>query len=100
MSYNIAYTKTMNGQEYAMPSKLFENGITFSIPEISITVPSWVEEIPHSIRNVDLRYKNSDIPDHLTLLPVISIPAFFFCHLPACMWNPLQLIQRILTSLR
>ncbi|XP_071327155.1 apolipoprotein B-100 isoform X2 [Trachinotus anak] len=77
MSCSIAYTKTMDGQEYAIPSKLFENGITFSIPEITIAVPSWVKEIPHSIRNMDMRFENADVPDHITLPPVISIPAFY-----------------------
>ncbi|XP_040916458.1 apolipoprotein B-100 [Toxotes jaculatrix] len=76
MSYSIAYIKAMDGQEYAIPSKLFENGIIFSIPEIRIAVPSWVEEIPHSIRNIDMRFENSDVPDYITLPPVISIPAF------------------------
>ncbi|XP_035465790.2 apolipoprotein B-100 isoform X2 [Scophthalmus maximus] len=76
VTYSIVYTKTMEGQEYAIPSKLFENGITFSIPEISIAVPSWVAEISHSIRNIDMRFETSDVPNHLSLPPVISIPAF------------------------
>uniref|UniRef100_A0A3B4VIY8 Apolipoprotein B n=1 Tax=Seriola dumerili TaxID=41447 RepID=A0A3B4VIY8_SERDU len=76
ISYSIAYTKAMDGQEYAIPSKLFENGFTFSIPEISIAMPSWIEEIPHFIRNTDMRFENVDVPDHLTLPPLISIPAF------------------------
>ncbi len=76
ISSSIVYTKTMGGQEYMIPSKLFENGITFSIPEISIAVPSWVKEIPLSIRNIDVRFENPDVPDHLTLPPVVSVPAF------------------------
>ncbi|XP_070776697.1 apolipoprotein B-100 [Enoplosus armatus] len=66
---NILYTKTMDGQEYTIPSTLFENGVTFSIPEISIAVPSWVKTIP-------IRFENPGVPDHLTLPPVISVPAF------------------------
>lgn len=76
ISSSIVYTKTVDGQEYTIPFKLFENGITFSIPEISIAVPSWVKEIPHSIRNIDMRIENLDVPDHLTLPPVVSVPAF------------------------
>uniref|UniRef100_A0A8C2XEB4 Apolipoprotein B n=1 Tax=Cyclopterus lumpus TaxID=8103 RepID=A0A8C2XEB4_CYCLU len=76
ISSSIVYTKTMDGQEYTIPFKLFENGITFSIPEISIAVPSWVKEIPHSIRNIDMRFENLDVPDHLTLPPAILVPAF------------------------
>ncbi|XP_018553179.1 apolipoprotein B-100 [Lates calcarifer] len=78
ISYSIVYTKGMDGEEYAIPSTLFENGITLSIPEISIDMPSWVEEIPYSIRTIDMRLENFDVPDHLTLPPVISFPAFDF----------------------
>ncbi|XP_044022340.1 apolipoprotein B-100 isoform X2 [Siniperca chuatsi] len=76
ISSSIVYTKAMDGQEYMIPCKLFENSVTFSIPEISIAVPSWVKEIPHSIRNINMRFENPDAPDHLTLPPVISVPAF------------------------
>lgn len=76
ISSSIVYTKTMDGYEYTIPSKLFENGVTFSIPEISIAVPSWIKEIPHSIRYIDMRFENPDVADHLTLPPVISLPAF------------------------
>ncbi|KAM6917506.1 apolipoprotein B-100 isoform 1-T1 [Lycodopsis pacificus] len=76
ISSSIVYTKSMDGQEYAIPFKLFEDGITLSIPEISIAVPSWVKEIPHSIRNRDMRFENLDVPDHLTLPFAILVPAF------------------------
>ncbi|KAM7404104.1 hypothetical protein PAMA_004499 [Pampus argenteus] len=76
ISSSIVYTKSMEGQEYAIPSKLFENGVSFSIPEINIAVPYWVKEIPRSIRNIDMRFENPEVPDHLTLPPVISVPAF------------------------
>nr|XP_046268549.1 apolipoprotein B-100 isoform X3 [Scatophagus argus] len=76
ISSSIVYTKNMDGQEYAIPSKLFENGITFSVPEISIAVPSWVKGIPHSIRNLDMRFENPDVPDQFSFPPVISVPAF------------------------
>ncbi|XP_078030967.1 apolipoprotein B-100 isoform X4 [Epinephelus lanceolatus] len=76
ISSSIVYTKTVGGQKYTIPFKLFENSITFSIPEISITVPSWVKDIPHSIRNIDLRFENPDVPNYLTFPPAISVPAF------------------------
>ena len=76
ISYGFVYTKSPEGQEYAIPSKLFENGITFSIPEIRIPLPAWGEQISHSIKNIDMRFETSDVPDHLSLPPVISIPPF------------------------
>lgn len=75
ISSSIVYTKAMDGQEYTIPFKLLENGIMFSMPEISIAVPSWIKEIPHSIRNIDMRFENLDVPDRITLPPVISVPA-------------------------
>ncbi|XP_034715214.1 apolipoprotein B-100 isoform X2 [Etheostoma cragini] len=75
-SSSIVYTKTMDGQGYTIPFKLFENSITFVIPGISIAVPSWVKEIPHSVRNIDMRFENLDVPDFVTLPPAISVPAF------------------------
>uniref|UniRef100_A0AAQ6ITG2 Vitellogenin domain-containing protein n=1 Tax=Anabas testudineus TaxID=64144 RepID=A0AAQ6ITG2_ANATE len=76
ISVNILYTKAKDGQEYAIPSKLFENGITFSIPEISLAVPSWVANIPQALKNIDVQFENANVSDHITLPPVISIPAF------------------------
>ncbi|XP_032355767.1 apolipoprotein B-100 [Etheostoma spectabile] len=76
ISSNIVYTKTMDGQEYTIPFKPFENSITFVIPGISIAVPSWVKEIPYSVRNIDMRFENPDVPDFVTLPPAISVPAF------------------------
>ncbi|XP_056282268.1 apolipoprotein B-100 isoform X2 [Pseudoliparis swirei] len=76
ISSSIVYTKTMDGQEYTIPFKLFENGITLSIPEINIAMPSWVKEIPHSIRNIDMRFEKLDVPDNLTLPFAILVPAF------------------------
>nr|XP_033967462.1 apolipoprotein B-100 isoform X2 [Pseudochaenichthys georgianus] len=76
ISSSIVYTKTMYGQEYKIPFKLFENSMTFNIPEISIAVPFWMKEIPLSIRKTDMRFEKPDVPDHLTLPPAISVPAF------------------------
>ncbi|XP_054469273.1 apolipoprotein B-100 isoform X2 [Anoplopoma fimbria] len=92
ISTSIVYTKTMDGQEYTIPFKLFENGITFSIPEIRISVPSWVKEIPHSIRTIDMGFENLDVPDHLTLplailVKKIEIPDIAL-HLPSSIFIP------------
>lgn len=76
ISFSILYTKAIDGQEYAIPSKLFENGVTFSIPEIRFAVPSWVAKIPHAIRNTDMQFETPNVPDHVILPPVISVPAF------------------------
>ncbi|KAG8013423.1 hypothetical protein GBF38_021776 [Nibea albiflora] len=76
ISSSIVYTKNMDGQEYKIPFKLFETGVTFSIPGVSIAVPSWVREFPDSIRNIDKRIENPNVPDHFTVPPVIAVPAF------------------------
>ncbi|XP_030615071.1 apolipoprotein B-100 [Archocentrus centrarchus] len=76
ISSSIVYTKSMDGHYYAIPFEFLENGVTFSIPEISIAVPSWVKKIPSSIMNVNMRLENPDVPDQLTLPPMISVPAF------------------------
>ncbi|XP_070698840.1 apolipoprotein B-100 [Pempheris klunzingeri] len=75
ISSSIVYTKSMDGLEYTIPSTLFENGVTFYIPEISIEVPSWVKEMQHSIGNIDMQLGNPDASHHFTL-PAISVPAF------------------------
>ncbi|XP_053192306.1 apolipoprotein B-100 [Scomber japonicus] len=76
ISSSVVYTKNMEGQEYAIPYKLFEDVVTFRFPQINIAVPSWIKEIPRSIRNIDMRLENPIVPDHLTLPPVISVAAF------------------------
>lgn len=75
LSSSIIYTKAVDGWEYQMPYKLSENGVVFSIPGISMSVPSWVKEIRNSIRKVDMRYENAAVPDDLMFPPVISVPA-------------------------
>ncbi|KAF7201026.1 apolipoprotein B-100 isoform X2 [Nothobranchius furzeri] len=76
ISSSLIYTKSSDGNNYPIPFKLSENGVTFSIPLISIPIPTWVKEIPHSFRKIDIRFESADIPDHLTLPPAIPIPAF------------------------
>uniref|UniRef100_A0A667YKX4 Apolipoprotein B n=1 Tax=Myripristis murdjan TaxID=586833 RepID=A0A667YKX4_9TELE len=77
VSSSIVYTKTMDSLEFAIPTKLFGNGVTFSVPEITLGVPAWVKEILPTIRNIDMRFENIDVHDHFTLPPVISVPAFY-----------------------
>ncbi|XP_028298322.1 apolipoprotein B-100 [Gouania willdenowi] len=76
ISSTIVYTKSMDGQEYALPFKLFENGITFTIPEFSIPVPDWLKSFPDKIKSIDKRFEDTDVPDHLILPPSVSVPAF------------------------
>ncbi|XP_059209033.1 apolipoprotein B-100 isoform X2 [Centropristis striata] len=76
ISSSIVYTKSMDGLEYTIPFQLFENGIIFSIPDITIAVPSWIKKNPHSKRNIDMLLDNLDVPHLLTLPPPISVPAF------------------------
>ncbi|XP_074517715.1 apolipoprotein B-100 isoform X1 [Sebastes fasciatus] len=76
ISSSIVYTKTMDGQNYTIPFELFEDGITLSVPEISIAVPSWIKEISYSIMRIDPRFESLYVPDHLILPPAILIPAF------------------------
>ncbi|XP_060918741.1 apolipoprotein B-100 [Labrus mixtus] len=76
VSSSVVYTKTMDGQEYTIPTKIFEDGVIFNIPKIHITMPSWLKDIPKSLREIDMRFENHDFPDHLTLPPVFSVPAF------------------------
>ncbi|XP_067336433.1 apolipoprotein B-100 [Channa argus] len=65
ITLSTLYTKATDGQVYEIPFKLFEYGITFSIPEIRIAVPPWVERISHSLKNIDMRF-DPNVPDHLT----------------------------------
>lgn len=76
ISSSLMYTKSLDSYEFQIPSKVFENGVTISIPEISIPLGSWVKEIHQSVRNIDMRFESVKVPDHLTLPPVISVPAF------------------------
>lgn len=76
ISSSVVYTKSMDGQEFAVSSKLFQNGVTFNIPEFSVTVPRWVKEIPSAIRKIDMRFEETELPDHVTIPPTLSIPAF------------------------
>uniref|UniRef100_A0A3Q1B7C0 Vitellogenin domain-containing protein n=1 Tax=Amphiprion ocellaris TaxID=80972 RepID=A0A3Q1B7C0_AMPOC len=76
ISSSIVYMKSMDGYVYTIPSTLFQNGVTFNVPEISIALPSWVKSIPDSISKVDMRFENTYVPDHITLPPEIKFPAF------------------------
>ena len=76
LSANVVYTKNMEGLNFALPTKIFENGVTFSIPEITLAVPSWVKDIPLSIREIDMRFENVKFPDEVSVPPAITIPSF------------------------
>lgn len=76
VSSSLVYTKSMDGYEFQIPYKVFDNGVTFSVPEISIPMPFWVKKFPQSIKNVDMRFESAKIPDHLTFPPAILVPDF------------------------
>ncbi|XP_022055118.2 apolipoprotein B-100 isoform X1 [Acanthochromis polyacanthus] len=76
ISSSIVYTKSMDGYVYTIPSTLLQNGVMFNVPEINIALPSWVKSIPELISKVDMRFENTDVPDHITLPPEIKFPAF------------------------
>ncbi|XP_066530178.1 apolipoprotein B-100 [Hoplias malabaricus] len=72
----LVYTKSMNGITFALPATVFENGVTFDIPEITLAVPDWVKQIPQMIREMDPRLENIEMPDYIIIPVVITIPAF------------------------
>ncbi|XP_041668257.1 apolipoprotein B-100 [Cheilinus undulatus] len=76
ISSSIVYTKSMDGFKYEIPNMIFDDGVILSIPEIHIAVPSWVKEIPDSLREIDNRLENPEVPNHVTFPPAISVPAF------------------------
>ncbi|KAL6477969.1 hypothetical protein MHYP_G00138040 [Metynnis hypsauchen] len=76
VSTHLVYTKSMDGTLFALPATVFENGVTFDIPEITVAVPEWVKQIPQMIREIDERLENVDLPDYISLPPVITIPTF------------------------
>ncbi|XP_048831185.1 apolipoprotein B-100 [Brienomyrus brachyistius] len=71
----VIYTKNKEGFLFALPSEVFENGIVFNIPEITLTVPKWVRDIPQNIRDIDMRYDGMNFPEQMSIPPVI-IPTF------------------------
>ncbi|CAB1335350.1 unnamed protein product [Coregonus sp. 'balchen'] len=76
VSTTVVYTKNKEGLVFTLPSKLFENRVTFNIPELTLAVPSWVKEIPKAVRTIDMRFQNIDLPDQVSVPPVIDVPAF------------------------
>lgn len=71
ISSSVAFTKSQGGQEYSVPLKLSDDGITFGLPGIRLVRPSW-----QSIKA--LQFKNPDFLQSLTV-PVFSLPAL---HVP------------------
>ncbi|KAM9355030.1 apolipoprotein B-100 [Pholidichthys leucotaenia] len=76
ISSSVIYSKSMDGYKYSIPYRIVEDAIVLSIPEVNVTIPSWVKEIPKSIKNIDMQFENSEVPDHLTLPPAIPVPFF------------------------
>ncbi|KAI4872235.1 hypothetical protein NFI96_010377 [Prochilodus magdalenae] len=76
VSTHLVYTKSAFGTLFALPATVFENGVTFDIPEITLAVPDWVKQIPQMIREMDQRYENVELPEYISLPPVITIPTF------------------------
>ncbi|XP_030645296.1 apolipoprotein B-100 [Chanos chanos] len=62
----LVYTKNKEGISFALPTKVFENGITFNIPEITLKVPDMVNSI----------FEDVDLMDDISIPPVITIPDF------------------------
>ncbi|XP_076833977.1 apolipoprotein B-100 [Brachyhypopomus gauderio] len=73
---HVVYTKSMDGTLFALPVKVFENGVVFTIPEFTLGVPNWVKQIPQKIREVDQRIENVVLPDAISVPPTITIPTF------------------------
>uniref|UniRef100_A0A8B9KDJ3 Apolipoprotein Ba n=1 Tax=Astyanax mexicanus TaxID=7994 RepID=A0A8B9KDJ3_ASTMX len=59
VSTNLVYTKNMEGTLFALPATVFENGVTFDIPEMTLA-----------------RLEHIDVPDYVSIPPVITIPTF------------------------
>ncbi|XP_072545771.1 apolipoprotein B-100 [Salminus brasiliensis] len=76
VSTHLVYTKSIGGTLFALPATVFENGVTFEIPEITLAVPDWVKQIPQMIREMDQRLENIDVPDYVSIPSVITIPTF------------------------
>ncbi|XP_073682716.1 apolipoprotein B-100 [Garra rufa] len=72
----VIYTKSMEGTLFAIPTKVFENGITFNIPQITVGVPNWFKKLQQKIREVDMRFEEPDLADYISIPPVITVPEF------------------------
>ncbi|XP_075993729.1 apolipoprotein B-100 [Genypterus blacodes] len=79
ISSSVVYTKTNDVMELELPSELFETGVTLSLPEISIAVPTFVREIQRSIWNADMEDESSDGPDEVAdQMSNFDIPTVIF----------------------
>ncbi|XP_040925269.1 apolipoprotein B-100 isoform X2 [Betta splendens] len=77
VSLNVIYTKAVDGQEYAIPSTSTDSGVTFSLPDISFVMPSWLKKLHKPLtKSTDTKSERSNRLEHVTLLPVVSVPAF------------------------
>lgn len=73
ISSSVAYKKSQDGQEYSLPVKLSDGGITFGLPGIRLVQHSWIRDLQHSVKA--LHMKTPDLSKPL-ILPPISVPAF------------------------
>ncbi|XP_020787230.2 LOW QUALITY PROTEIN: apolipoprotein B-100 [Boleophthalmus pectinirostris] len=76
ISSSFVYTKSMDGQEYGLSYRLFEDGVMLIIPGFTVPVPYFLTEIPAAIRKIDMRLEEIEIPDYVTFPPVLSVPEF------------------------
>ncbi|TRY59657.1 hypothetical protein DNTS_027400 [Danionella cerebrum] len=72
----VKYTKSNEGILFELPTKLFENGVTFNIPQLTVGVPDWIKTIPKFIKEVDMRFEEPDLPDYISIPAAISVPEF------------------------
>ncbi|XP_038144044.1 apolipoprotein B-100 isoform X1 [Cyprinodon tularosa] len=75
----VTYTKSMDGFDYQIPSTMNEDGVTFSLPVLSFAVPLWAKEAPLSSTNTGMKFEMVEVPDNVTIPPIITVPAF---HVP------------------
>lgn len=73
---HLVYTKSKDGTLFSLPAKVFENGVVFNIPKTTLTVPSWMKQIPQLIREVDQRLEKVEMLDSVSIPPVITVPTF------------------------
>ncbi|XP_057200382.1 apolipoprotein B-100 [Triplophysa rosa] len=74
----LIYTKSMEGTLFALPAEVMDNSVIFNIPQITLGVPDWFKKIPQLIREVDMRFEEADLPDFISIPPVVTVPEFTF----------------------
>ncbi|XP_065144413.2 apolipoprotein B-100 [Paramisgurnus dabryanus] len=72
----LIYTKSLDGTLFALPAEVFSDSATFNFPQMTLSVPDWFKGIPQMIREVDMRFEEADLPDVISIPPVITVPEF------------------------